>query len=55
MDALADTSVASLAEEGVLDRGRSEAAIAWLNEASQSGTFFAYGGLIVARGTVPAS
>jgi ubiquinone/menaquinone biosynthesis C-methylase UbiE len=43
-----------LAEEGKLERSRSEAAIAWLNEASQTGTFFAYGGLILARGTVPA-
>jgi ubiquinone/menaquinone biosynthesis C-methylase UbiE len=43
----------ALAAEGQLDRAHSEAALAWLDEASQAGAFFAYGGMIVARGTVP--
>ncbi len=43
-----------LAAEGKLDRARSAAAIAWLDEGSQAGAFFAYGGMVVARGTVPA-
>jgi ubiquinone/menaquinone biosynthesis C-methylase UbiE len=46
--------VDSLAAEGQFDRPRLDAAIGWLDESSQRGAFFAYGGMIVARGTVPA-